>query len=154
MFATGSVSNPNFPLFGPGEYMGNELDMDFNMLSEYLFNEEEGRAMYGTGSNAAGAGISSAVSLGSFSPSMMMDYAPHDISDHEGSSGEDDSHDPSSGSNKKGKSSKEGGGKNKDQLDRRRERNRVLARKTRLRKKFFYEVSNHHQLLLLLYIVN
>lgn len=31
------------------------------------------------------------------------------------------------------------GAKNQEQLDRRRERNRVLARKTRLRKKFFFE---------------
>lgn len=97
--------DPNTASAGDGE-------LDFNMLSEYLFNEEDRLPSW---------------------PGMGEDFVQGEaLSDREDlSSGEEDDED--------GPPKKSAKGKSQDQLDRRRERNRVLARKTRLRKKFFFE---------------
>ena len=63
-----------------------------------------------------------------------------DDNDDENDMSEDDfSDDQNGGNSKRKKKSTRTPSNCKDQIDRRRERNRVLARKTRLRKKFFYE---------------
>jgi PAS domain S-box-containing protein len=90
------------------------FDLDIGLLSEYIAEDERlmgnpNALMYSTKS-------------GQF----------NDSSDHEGySSDEDDS--------KRKRFSGDNKPRNKEQMDRRRERNRVLAKKTRLRKKFFFE---------------
>eukprot|EP01031_Cornospumella_fuschlensis_P022267 gene22267-27230_t len=109
----GGFSSYSFDSHSGAQGTGDSTELDFNMLSEYLFNEEEKFP------NWAG--------LEDFD--QGMEGGLNDMQDF---------------SDKEDQSSAEGGkgggkGKSKDQLDRRRERNRVLARKTRLRKKFFFE---------------
>jgi len=92
----------------------NDNDFDFNVLSEYLFEEEK----YPTPHQPN---------------AMSTSSKSDDVSDQEDFS----SCDEADGKRRKGSNSKSL--KSQDQIDRRRERNRVLARKTRLRKKFFFE---------------
>jgi len=91
-------------------------DFDFNVLSEYLFDDEKNTAP----DNRNTANSSSSKS--------------EDESDNEDFSSSDEV-----GEGKRSKSDDPKSTKSQDQVDRRRERNRVLARKTRLRKKFFFE---------------
>lgn len=90
------------------------FDLDFGLLSEYIAEDERLTGKH----DSYGFG--------------RQDMYSNDASDNEGcSSDEDGKRKRFSGDNTKPRS--------KEQMDRRRERNRVLAKKTRLRKKFFFE---------------
>mmetsp|Transcript_5155 Transcript_5155/g.5647 ORF Transcript_5155/g.5647 Transcript_5155/m.5647 type:complete len:380 (-) Transcript_5155:1041-2180(-) len=120
-------SNPSGQAFPTFTYTADpntasEMDLDFNMLSEYLFNEEDLKVpQWNIG----------AEDLASFN-NPGTQSSPNDLSDQEDESSVDETE---TGSKRK----KGDKNKSQDQIDRRRERNRVLARKTRLRKKFFFE---------------
>lgn len=120
-------SNPSAQAFPTFTYTADpntasEMDLDFNMLSEYLFNEEDLKVPQW---NIGAEDLASFNNPGTHS-------SPNDLSDQEDESSVDETE---TGSKRK----KGDKNKSQDQIDRRRERNRVLARKTRLRKKFFFE---------------
>jgi len=106
------------PLF-TSESGSNDGDFDIGLLTDYLFDhDDEGR-------DASPMKRGKNKNIGK--------EEPNDISDEEDNS----SIEGEAGNGKRRKVN--GKIKSKDQIDRRRERNRVLARKTRLRKKFFFE---------------
>lgn len=95
------------------------FDLDFGLLSEYIAEDE--RLM----------NITKADNQTMFNLNRGEDD-PSNFSDNEGYSSDEDA-------NKRKRFSSDGKPRSKEQMDRRRERNRVLAKKTRLRKKFFFE---------------
>lgn len=105
----------NFPSFTYFEGT-NDMDLDFNMLSEYLLVDEDPSKLEILPHHKA---------ISSQDPKGTAVVGHEDTSDDDSSSGR-----------KRRKISVQG---KKEQMERRRERNKVLARKTRLRKKFFYE---------------
>jgi PAS domain S-box-containing protein len=101
----------------------NDMELDFNMLSEYLMDDDMGgKVPTWTTSMEAFFG----------DPKDMPGMSESFGEELDSSAEDDDGH-----TTKRRKTS--GKGNSQDQIDRRRERNRVLARKTRLRKKFFFE---------------
>lgn len=153
-YDTNAPPGQTFPTFTFADPNTNEMDLDFNMLSEYLFNEEDMKVP--------------AWNTGAEDLNGLTGSTPNDLSDQEGETDIDAYNfvdslphsnvpftylDQSSGDeNETGSKRKKGDKSNKsqDQIDRRRERNRVLARKTRLRKKFFFEVNHNNDVFFLL----
>ena len=101
----------------------NEDEFDFGVLADMIDHDEGGGAM------------KSASKASSKMPTSITD---DDAGDDGGGGSEDDGME---GSEKRGSKAKSPTKRRASTIDRRRERNRVLARKTRLRKKFFFEVS-------------
>jgi PAS domain S-box-containing protein len=104
-----------------------DLDMDFKILSEYLFDDQILNMPNGAMPNSKKSQAKK--------KSKSLDYISNDTSindinmdsDGDDFSGDDDEEDFKLDASKH------------QRVDKRRERNRVLARKTRLRKKFFFE---------------
>eukprot|EP01038_Epipyxis_sp_PR26KG_P015221 gene15221-20505_t len=115
-----------FPTFMTSNAPQDFTDFDFNFLNEYLF-EEERQNFNNTNNNNNNNN-----NLQLINQDQLSDVGGY-------SSSEDDTKETGQTGNKKRKSTTEGKSKSKDQIDRRRERNRILARKTRMRKKFFFE---------------
>jgi len=100
------------PIYPPVfTYSEENFDLDFGLLTEYMI--EDDKNMYNNQNIATVSGASS---------------------DEEGYSSNEDGMDK-----KKRYTSGDLKPRSKEQMDRRRERNRILAKKTRLRKKFFFE---------------
>lgn len=133
------------PVFGAmheGFLDETDLDLDFKILSEYLFDDNAVMQQAApqlpkrATSKAKGAAKGGATKKrGKKSISVDDGLAMSGIDD---SLGYDDFGDEFSDDDIR-EDDKDVNGKSRQRVDKRRERNRVLARKTRLRKKFFFE---------------
>ena len=102
----------------------NEEEFDFGVLADMISEEDGSGGMKGATKS---------------STSKM----PTNVTDDDANGDEDGGSDEDGmdNSDKRGNKAKSPNKRRASTIDRRRERNRVLARKTRLRKKFFFEVS-------------
>lgn len=113
-----------------------DLDnLDFQLLHEYLFDEPNAAHIATSADGEGGGSAASALAKRVFSGAQLDEDDP--LEDEEGDLGDEEEEGDEEGGRKKRKS--EPRPKSQAQIDRRRERNRILARRTRLRKKFFFE---------------
>jgi hypothetical protein len=127
-----------------------DLDnLDFQLLNDYLFDDHV--TAYGSEFTGHGAPLHSSMTTilssssgvgggGCGRAAAKMDYAgalDDDLDELDDLASTDEEDDGLGGKRRKGNS--DGKPKTQAQIDRRRERNRILARRTRLRKKFFFE---------------
>lgn len=123
---------------GYQDLFDDDFDMDFKLLSEYLFDDQLPSIPSSFSQGTKKAGVSknskSAPELRRMRKSESMVSLESALSDDDLSGDDFDDDDDDELDKDEGKA----GGSGK-RVDKRRERNRVLARKTRLRRKFFFE---------------
>lgn len=154
-----STANTQFvpPIFGAsheGIFDETDLDLDFKLLSEYLFDDnivmqqatpmpiqKAGRRATNTTTSKAKSGGTSKATTKKRTTTTTTKGGPKNAISNEylGDTGYDDDNFDDDFSDDDILEEPDMNGKSRQRVDKRRERNRVLARKTRLRKKFFFE---------------
>jgi PAS domain S-box-containing protein len=130
-----SSYSSTMPGGGDLDFFDDDLDMDFKLLSEYLFDDNSATvppSFQGKkGQNGGLAKKRTSASTPNLRRSESIASIESALSDDDLSGDDfDDDDDLDKGDDKAGTGQR---------VDKRRERNRVLARKTRLRRKFFFE---------------
>eukprot|EP00614_Pseudopedinella_elastica_P018339 CAMPEP_0172646164 /NCGR_PEP_ID=MMETSP1068-20121228/240100_1 /TAXON_ID=35684 /ORGANISM="Pseudopedinella elastica, Strain CCMP716" /LENGTH=348 /DNA_ID=CAMNT_0013460417 /DNA_START=167 /DNA_END=1213 /DNA_ORIENTATION=+ len=159
MASAASGGQNSLPLFSGASILnaaaGQPADLDnldFQLLNDYLFDEQSGgydgsgaqamappkaRGAGGAGGGGRGGAPKKKVAAPAAVPRAYDEEEDDDELEDLGSS--DDEDDGTGKRRKKDAAAGDGRPKTQQQIDRRRERNRILARRTRLRKKFFFE---------------
>lgn len=162
------IFGPSEPRSAGGNSLNDLDNLDFQLLHDYLFDDPTaaaaasapGNLTYLPGANAVAAAApvipttaaaaAAAVAANAMSQASVLVQVKRERSDGKflqddmfGDSsmfdGDDDGDDDGDGIDGSKKRKTEPRPKTQAQIDRRRERNRILARRTRLRKKFFFE---------------
>lgn len=152
------MSAPQVPIFSAASSAaapGIDLDgLDFQMLNDYLFEDPSPSFARGAsvphGGRGGGGGAAGGITRrgapgggrggrgrGESAAAARKKSEKEELDELEGLGSTDE--DEEDGDGKRLKLNLDGQPKTQQQIDRRRERNRILARRTRLRKKFFFE---------------